>query len=113
MRTHERLDIAQPLTFDSLSLDPAGEVLAREGVCRNISFTGIYFETKVSEEVDRYFKVGNIVWVKFTVPDNDFVIKVQCEVRRVLNISKKEVGFGVMFINLPTKAERIIINFIR
>ena len=113
MRTHQRLDLDEPLNFESLAIDPAGEYISREGICKNLSLTGVYFETKVSLEIQTQFKVGNVIWTRFTVPTTKEVVKVQCEIRRVLNVSKKVVGFGAMFINLSSKAERAVVQFIK
>ena len=113
MRTHQRLDLDEPLNFEALSIDPTGEYISRSAICKNLSLTGVYFETEVTLEVQTQFKVGNVIWTRFTVPNTDELVKVQCEIRRVLNVSKKVVGFGAMFINLSPKAERAVVNFIR
>lgn len=113
MRTHQRLDYKEPIKFEALSLDPAGEELGRQGTGQNISMTGIYFEVKNSDEIQRHMKVGNIIWVAFTLPTEKDELRTQCEIRRVLDLSKNKVGLGAMFINLSTKAERAIVNFLR
>lgn len=113
MRTHQRLDLDEPLEFESLILDPAGEHLGRTAVCKNLSLTGLYFETVPSLEIQAQFKVGNIIWTRFKIPGSEEQLKIQCEIRRVLNVSRKIVGFGAMFINLSPKAERLIVNFVK
>lgn len=113
MRTHQRLDYKEPIRFEVLTLDPAGEVLGRVGKGQNISMTGIYFDVKASDEIERHMKVGNIIWVAFTLPTEKDELRTQCEIRRVLDLPRKKIGLGTMFINLSTKAERAIVQYLK
>ena len=113
MRTHQRLEFKDIVRYEPLSVDPAGEHLNRKADGRNLSLTGIYFETKADAEILTHLKVGNIVWVAFRIPEYDEEIKVQCEIRRVLDLGKNKTGFGSMFINLSSRAERAIAKFLK
>lgn len=113
MRTHQRLTFGQPVRFEVLTLDPAGEVLGRLADGKNLSLTGLYFETKATPEIQTHFKVGNVIWTAFDLPTASEEIKVQCEIRRVLDLPRKKIGFGAMFINLSSKAERAIVQYLK
>jgi c-di-GMP-binding flagellar brake protein YcgR len=112
MRSHQRVNFDQTIRYAPLNIDPAGEHLPREGAGKNLSYTGIYFETKKSPDVMSQLKVGNLIWVGFNLPGEESMFKVQCEVRRVLELPQGRVGFGVMFINLSQRIEKIINRYI-
>jgi c-di-GMP-binding flagellar brake protein YcgR len=112
MRSHQRVNFDQVVKYAPLSIDPAGERLGSDGEGKNLSFTGIYFETKRTSEILSHLKVGNLIWVGFTLPVEPNLIRIQCEVRRVLDLPKERLGFGVMFINLSQRLEKMIMKYI-
>ena len=103
MRTHQRMDLDIPMKFAPLAVNPAGDDLTYEAVCKNVSVTGVFFDTKRSPDVLNHLKVGSLIWISFPVPKADVPVKVQCEIRRINDLPRNHTGFGAMFINLSSK----------
>ena len=113
MRTHQRMSLDIPMRFAPLAVNPAGDALPFEAVCKNLSVTGVFFDAKRDPDVLNHLKVGTLIWVSFPVPKMDGLVKVQCEIRRVNDLPRNRTGFGAMFINLSSKYRQAIDTMVK
>ena len=109
-----RVPVDEVLRFNPLSLDPQGERLDLKASLKNISLSGVYFEIGdiSSLKVLSYLKVSNILWMEFSLPGLGRSIKTQGEIRRIWDISSRDLGLGVMFVNLSQSGYKWINRFI-
>jgi ERCC4-related helicase len=108
MRTHQRLSFDIHMKFAPLAVNPAGDDLTFESICKNLSVTGVFFETKRDPDILNHLKVGTLIWVSFPVEKFDGLVRVQCEIRRIHELPRNKAGFGAMFINLSSKYRQAI-----
>lgn len=114
LRGFVRIPFKEKVRFQVLSLDPRGENLSLVAEARDISLSGIYFETerdRVSEIV-HHFRMSNILWMEFKLPKIEKPIKLQGEIRRLVDTNKEKIGLGVMFLNVERKTRRLLDDFI-
>jgi len=109
IRSFPRVDIDIPVRFQSLERAPLGNSLDLVGVAKNISAAGIYFETDANINLAQ----GGIVWVSFRFEDNKPFLKIQGEIRRIVDVSGKRKGFGIMFLHLDAKVKHSIDSFVK
>ncbi len=107
IRSFPRIKINIPVRFQSLERAPLGNNLDLSGTAKDISAAGIYFET----ESRTNFHQGSIVWLSFCLEKGRPVLKIQGEVRRIVNTIEGRKGFGLMFLHLDSKVKYSIDKF--
>lgn len=119
-RGYVRVPYEETVNFQVLSLDPQGKNLALQAKAKNISLSGIFFETNTSSflksssfiRASSYLKVSNIIWMQFMIPTSPKPIKTQGEIRRIWKSSGNNISLGIMFVNMSRHDYRNVDKFI-
>ena len=112
VRFYTRVAMPIKINYQVLLFAPGGDNLTLEGKIKDISSSGLHFETIADFEMTRHLLNGAIMWTEFEVPGEGVRVKVQGEIRRVVSAQNNVMGIGIMFLNLSRHCKSAIDNYI-
>jgi hypothetical protein len=107
-RQSYRKEVSIPLSYSLFDIDDFSDRRAKKGTMTDISKSGLSIKADMSKFSELYEKTGNVLFLLFSLPGKEQILKVKGEIITVTLGRDKTFQMGMKFLNLTDHHNKAI-----